>query len=97
MRLSECLVYVTNNTFCHYRLGITLKARGLSIERNRVKRKIRESFRFLSKRHGLLGSRDYNVVIPSSKNLSHPFPVRLGTCLSNELVLAINHHTVGYE
>jgi ribonuclease P protein component len=70
------------NSLGHFRLGITLKARGSSLQRNRVKRQIREAFR----KHALmLGSFDYNVVIPQSKKLTHPFPEKLGERLRLEL------------
>jgi hypothetical protein len=36
-----------------------------------VKRQIRESFRLLAK--GALGSFDYNVVVPKTKKMSHPY------------------------
>lgn len=70
------------NTEGHFRLGITLKARGSSVQRNRVKRQIREAFR----KHAVhLGSYDYNVVIPLSKKLAHPFAEKLGDTLKVEL------------
>ena len=70
------------NTVGHFRLGITLKARGTSIQRNRVKRQIREAFRKHVKH---LGDFDYNVVIPHSKKLAHPYAEKLGACLKVEL------------
>jgi ribonuclease P protein component len=63
-------------------LGITLKARGTSIERNRVKRQIRESFRKMAP---LLGSYDYNVVVPGTKKMAHPYHRKLGTAIRGEL------------
>lgn len=81
-RLSECTVFRIKNETGHFRLGITLKARGRSVDRNRVKRRIREAFR----RSGLmLGSFDYNVVVPVTKKMVFPYPQRLGKCLENEL------------
>ena len=80
--LSECVVYRIPNQLGHFRLGITLKARGTSIERNRVKRRIREAFRNLS---AFLGGFDYNVVIPAGKKMAHPFHLKLMTSLEKEL------------
>lgn len=85
-RLSECVVYRIKNTVGHFRLGITLKARGSSVERNKVKRQIREMFRKLGKQ---LGDYDYNVVIPSTKKIGYPFPQRLqGALLKLEELLS---------
>ena len=85
-RLSECTVFRIPNDLGHFRLGITLKARGTSVQRNRVKRQIRESFRNAQNE---LGSFDYNVVIPASKKFFYPYPQKLGACLRKELVDAI--------
>lgn len=74
------------NELGHFRLGITLKARGSSIERNRVKRQVRESFRIHAE---ILGSFDYNVVIPGSKKIAHPYHLKLGACLRRELARAV--------
>ena len=63
-------------------MGITLKARGTSVERNRVKRQIREAFR---KNAAYLGSYDYNVVVPGSSKLAFPYDQRIGRCLRKEL------------
>lgn len=73
------------NELGHFRLGITLKARGSSIERNRVKRQIRESFRAQA---DVLGSFDYNVVISGSRKMAHPYHLKLGACLRRELARA---------
>ncbi len=86
IRLSECLVYRITNDAGHFRLGITLKARGRSIDRNRVKRRIRESFRTLAP---ILGSYDYNVVVPKTKNMLPPYPRKLGSCIREELPRAL--------
>jgi ribonuclease P protein component len=85
-RLSECLVYRISNECGHFRLGITLKSRGRSIDRNRVKRRIRESFRQMAP---FLGGFDYNVVVPKTKKMDHPYPRRLGACLREELPRAL--------
>lgn len=81
-RLSDCVIYSIPNREGYFRLGITLKARGTSIERNRVKRAIRESFRTHPQE---LGSRDYNVVIPVKQKMDHIFARRLKTTLVNHL------------
>lgn len=73
-RLSECVVFRVQNKLGYFRLGITLKARGSSVERNQVKRQIREVFRQFGDK---LGSFDYNVVIPATKKMGYPFPKKL--------------------
>jgi ribonuclease P protein component len=81
-RLRECTVFRVPNEVGHFRLGITLKARGSSVERNRVKRQIRESFRIQA---DVLGSFDYNVVIAAQKKIAYPYPERLGQCIKSDL------------
>ena len=76
-----CIVFRIPNDLGHFRLGITLKTRATSVERNRVKRVVREQFRRLAPE---LGSYDYNVVIPRGKTLSFPYPEKLQTVLSTE-------------
>ena len=88
-RLSECTVFRVPNDLGHFRLGITLKARGSSVERNKVKRQIREGFRTHAE---ILGSFDYNVVISGSKKMAHPYPRKLGACLRQELANAVARH-----
>jgi ribonuclease P protein component len=85
-KLSECLVFRIPNELGHFRLGITLKARGTSLDRNRVKRQIRENMRQIAE---LLGAFDYNVVVPQSKKMVRPYPEKLGLCLKNELSRAL--------
>ena len=86
LRLSECVIYRIPNEVGHYRLGITVKARVNSVERNRVKRQVREVFRH---RQAILGSFDYNVVIPSEKKAGFPFPRILREALEKELDYAL--------
>ena len=70
------------NELGHFRLGVTLKARGSSVERNKVKRTIREAFRTQAES---LGSHDYNVVVPAHKKMGHPYPLKLARCLAEDL------------
>lgn len=86
-RLSECVVFRIVNDRGHFRLGITLKARGSSVERNRVKRKIREEFRILAP---ALNGFDYNVVVPVTKRLTRPYPEKLGASIRSEFPRAIS-------
>lgn len=65
-RFFDCVVYRIPNSLEHFRLGITVKTRCSSVERNQIKRRLRESFRSLSP---ILGSYDYNVVIPKGTKL----------------------------
>jgi ribonuclease P protein component len=81
-RLRECTIFRVPNAKGHFRLGITFKARGSSLDRNRTKRRIRESFRGL--RHEL-GAFDYNIVIPGHRKLLFPYPQKLATCLREQL------------
>lgn len=85
-RLSQCTIFRIGNSSGTFRLGITLKARGSSVDRNKVKRQIREAFRTQA---GTLGSYDYNVVIAANKRMSYPYPNKLGVCLRNELSNAV--------
>ncbi|MEK6578258.1 MAG: ribonuclease P protein component [Bdellovibrionota bacterium] len=81
-RLSECIIFRVPNELGHFRLGITIKARGSSLDRNKVKRRVREAFRT---RAPVLGSFDYNVVIPKTKKMAHPYPRLLGLSLKEGL------------
>ncbi len=82
LRLSECVVFRIPNGFGHFRLGITVKAKVNSVQRNKLKRTLREAFR---QSKDCLGSFDYNVVIPSSKKVGHRYYARLQSCLTKEL------------
>jgi ribonuclease P protein component len=82
IRCTECIVYRVPNNEGHFRLGITMKAKGTSTERNRVRRAVRETFRKLG---GALGSFDYNVVIPQTKSLEHPYAKKLRDSLNRQL------------
>jgi len=85
-RLKECVIFRVPNDLDHFRLGITLKARGSSVDRNRVKRQIREIFR----NHApILGNFDYNVVVPATRKLTHPYSLRLAEELKKELPRAL--------
>jgi ribonuclease P protein component len=85
-RLGECTVFRIPNELGHFRLGITMKARGSSVERNRVKRQIREAMRNLAPK---LGSFDYNVVVPGHKKMARPYPERLRRSLDEGLKNAL--------
>lgn len=80
-RTRTCLVFRVPNQLGHYRLGITFKTKAGSVERNRVRRAIREAFRVLEPR---LEGFDYNVVIPPGKTLSHPYPIWINRSLLGE-------------
>ncbi len=86
-RLRECVIFRIPNELGHFRVGITVKARCNSVQRNRMKRRIRESFRRLQ---STLGSYDYNVVVPGSKKSDHPYPLKLARCLMEEFALAVS-------
>jgi ribonuclease P protein component len=59
-RLRKAIVFRVPNELGHFRLGITFKIKCSSVERNALRRRIRESFR---KVRPSLGSYDYNIVI----------------------------------
>lgn len=61
-----CLVFRKENENGVCRLGTTIKTKEGSVVRNRVKRQIRESFRFA---RGTLPPNDYNVVISNIKTI----------------------------
>jgi ribonuclease P protein component len=86
-RLSECTIFRIPNEQKNFRLGITLKARGSSIERNQVKRQLRDFFRKHPKELALF---DYNVVIPARKKMGRPFPQQLRTCLEKQFLHALS-------
>jgi ribonuclease P protein component len=82
-RLSECTIFRIASERPHFRLGMTFKARGSSVERNRIKRIVREFFRV----HGLqLGANDYNIVIPQHKTLNYRYGERLKKCLEGQFL-----------
>ncbi len=83
LRLKECAVFRIPNSLGHFRVGITIKCKANSVERNRVKRAIREAFRRL--KDGL-GSYDYNIVISGSRKLDFEFARRLRNSLGEEFV-----------
>ena len=64
--LRHCQVYRIDNSLGHARLGISVRAKGKAVDRNRIKRQIREFFRRECKG---LGSFDYHVVIPRKKSI----------------------------
>ena len=82
--LGLCTVFRIPNSYGHFRVGVTLKVKATSVERNRVKRVVRELFR---KKAESLGSYDYNVVVSRQPSLGYPFPARFLT----SLVEAIAH------
>lgn len=73
-RLGECTVFRVMSEKSFNRLGITLKVRSSSVERNQVKRQVREAFRVASESRTKY---DYNIVITGKRNLTHPFPLQL--------------------
>jgi ribonuclease P protein component len=86
-RLKTCLVFRIKNQVGHFRLGITLKIKASSPERNKVKRTIREFFR---KNVGILGSFDYNVVIVKQKTIGFPYFEDLRKDLDNNFEKCLN-------
>jgi len=81
LRLKECAIFRIPNSLGHFRLGVTIKTKCNSIERNRVKRALRESFRHLKDR---LGSYDYNVVVSGGRKLDFEYARRLRTAVLEE-------------
>ncbi len=82
IRLQSCEIFRIPNGQEQFRLGITIKTRVTSIQRNKIKRIIREAFR---KQNNYLGSFDYNVVIPKKLNFFFGLPRQLTKSLENEL------------
>jgi ribonuclease P protein component len=58
-----------------------MKGRARSVDRNEIRRQVRESFRKIGAE---LGSRDYNVVISLQRQVRHPFPRQLAKVLQEE-------------
>lgn len=61
-RLRHSIVFRVPNSHGHFRLGVTFKIKCSSVERNALRRQIRETFRRLGPQ---LGSFDYNLVVRS--------------------------------
>ena len=59
-RLEKCAIFRVPNQLGHYRLGVTFKVKVNSVERNALRRRVREAIRTMSPE---LGSYDYNVVV----------------------------------
>lgn len=81
MRLRECAIFRIPNSLGHFRLGVTIKAKCNSVERNRVKRALRESFRHVKEK---LGSYDYNVVVSGTRKLDFEYARRLRLAVLEE-------------
>ena len=81
------MLFRISNELGHYRLGVTITARGRAADRNRIKRKLREWFRHHEKE---LGSFDYNVVISGSRKIEFPYPDRLIEALDREFLYALS-------
>ncbi len=79
--MKDCVLFRIPNHHGHFRLGITIKAKCNSVERNRIKRQIREVFRHIKDQ---LGSFDYNVVVSTTKKLDYSYARRLGNTLREE-------------
>ena len=77
-RFPEVQIFGVKNQTNHFRVGITLKAKGSSVERNNIKRTIRESMRRMGP---FLGTYDYNVVVPATKKLSRAYSRDVAACL----------------
>lgn len=85
-KLSQCTIFRVKNELSHFRLGITLKLKVNSVQRNRIKRAVREEFRLL----GLsLSGYDYNVLISNKKVIEKEHLARLRKCIELELKKAI--------
>ncbi len=81
LRLRECAIFRIPNSLGHFRLGVTIKAKCNSVERNRVKRALRESFRHVKEK---LGSYDYNVVVSGTRKLDFEYARRLRLAVLEE-------------
>jgi len=86
-RLSRCTVFRVPNASGHFRLGVTFKARMNSVERNALRRRIREAVR---KQAPTLGSFDYNVVVREIRRPAKQFAREL----ARELSLLSSHRPV---
>lgn len=67
-RFGVCTVFRLSNTLGRPRLGVTVKAKVNSVQRNRLKRVIREVFRLRKDR---IAAFDYNVVVPGQVRVDH--------------------------
>jgi len=86
LSLSFCTVFRSPNSKKAPRLGITIKVRARSVDRNKTKRVIREFFRQTKE---LLGGYDYNFLIFKQASLKYPFSRNLKLELEKHLVKAL--------
>ena len=63
-KIKCCVIFRVKNTFFIPRLGITFKGKFTSVERNYIRRSIREEFRIRKEK---LGTYDYNFVVKRFK------------------------------
>lgn len=66
LRLKTGLIFRIPNGREHFRLGFTIKCRGSAVQRNAVKRSVREVFRLHAEQAGTF---DYNLVLPDRLKL----------------------------
>lgn len=86
--MKDCVLFRIQGLKPHFRLGITIKAKCNSVERNRIKRIVREAFRL---QREVLGAYDYNVVISTTKKLDYSYARRLRKTLHEEFPNEIRH------
>ena len=94
LRLRSCAVFRIPNTDGRFRVGITIKAKCNSVERNRVKRRIRESFRLLKEQ---LGSYDYNVVVSGNRKLDYAYARQLFLELTEDFPRELSKFKASYK
>jgi ribonuclease P protein component len=82
-RFRNVVVFRKKTELGHFRLGVTFKARMSSVERNAIRRRIREAMRQLSPQ---LGSYDFNVVVQKVERPARVFARTLAAELKSGLI-----------
>lgn len=75
-------VFRIQNNLDYFRMGISFKTKASSVQRNRVKRCIREAFRQNAEK---LKGFDFNILIPNRYTLNYGYVKQLRQSLEEEI------------
>ena len=93
-RLGSLLIFRKASDLGHFRVGVTIKGNASSIQRNRIKRAVREFFRTHAP---ALGSFDYNLFVGGQKSAHFDFKraKRIATDLQSEFLSSVSGKKAG--